>query len=80
MWLVREPVITHVVYERPDHRWLLQEFTWETEDYVPDLPRVRRFLDYWRRELDGPISRVYVVVRGRLLPYDLRVARVVGSC
>ena len=46
----------------PDYRSVLQEFIWQTKDYVPKLPRVHKFLNYWHHEIDAVISQVYVSV------------------
>lgn len=51
-----------VVYRRPDRLWLLQEYVWQTMDFAPELPRVRKFLDFWRNKLDGPIVSVTVAL------------------
>jgi uncharacterized protein Usg len=44
-----------IVYRLPDAPSLLQEFMWETHDLHPEFPRIRKFLNFWRREIDGPI-------------------------
>ena len=28
--------------------------------YIPDYPRITRFLDYWDKNIDGPIKEVYI--------------------
>ena len=33
-----------------------------TNDYVPKLPRIHKFLNYWHHEIDAVISQVYVSV------------------
>jgi uncharacterized protein Usg len=50
----------HIIYRRPDHLWLLQEYVWQEVDRVPGFPALRKFLDFWRRELAGPIHSVVV--------------------
>ena len=49
-----------VVYYIPDHLYLVNEFIWQTEDQQPDYPRINRFLDYWDKNIDGPIKEVYI--------------------
>ena len=49
-----------VLYYLPDHPSLLQSFIWQTQDLAPRYPRVSRFLDYWRREIDAAIHSVRV--------------------
>lgn len=67
-----------VIYYMPDHPGLLQEFLWQTQDVAPDFPRVHRFLDYWRREIDAVIHSVRVSYVGMVSPAKLRVADYVG--
>ena len=54
----RRLTTAEIVYYMPDHPALLQEFLWQTLDEAPDFPRIRRFLDYWRREIDAVIHSV----------------------
>ena len=49
-----------VVYYIPDYLHLVNEFIWQTEDQQPDYPRINRFLDYWDKNIDGPIKEVYI--------------------
>jgi uncharacterized protein Usg len=49
-----------ILYYRLDFPLLLQEFYWQTEDIVPDLPRVHRFLNYWRLNIEATIREVNI--------------------
>ena len=49
-----------VVYYIPDYLHLVNEFIWQTEDQQPDYPRINHFLDYWDKNIDGPIKEVYI--------------------
>ena len=44
-----------VVYHIPDYIHILNEFVWQTEDQIPEFPRITQFLDYWDKNIDGPI-------------------------
>ena len=33
---------------------------WQTEDQLPEYPRIIKFLDYWDKNIDGPIKEVYI--------------------
>jgi uncharacterized protein Usg len=44
----------------PDHPKVLQTFLWQDYDLAPLFPELRRFLNFWRRELDGPLHSVTV--------------------
>jgi len=47
-----------IIYRMPDHPDLLQSFTWQQYDIAPDYPTLKRFLDYWRANIDGAIHSV----------------------
>ena len=49
-----------VVYYIPDYLNLVNEFIWQTEDQLPEYPRIIKFLDYWDKNIDGPIKEVYI--------------------
>jgi uncharacterized protein Usg len=49
-----------VVYYIPDYLNLVNEFVWQTKDQLPEYPRITRFLDYWDKNIDGPIKEVYI--------------------
>jgi uncharacterized protein Usg len=68
-----------VTYYMPDHPMLLQEFLWQTMDEAPDFPRIRRFLDFWRREIDAVIHSVRVSYVGIVAPARIRVADDLGT-
>lgn len=50
----------NILYRMPDCRALLQSYLWQDYDMAPKFPELRRFLDFWERELDGPIHSVEV--------------------
>lgn len=49
-----------ILYHLPDHPHLLQTYVWQDYDISPDYPVLKRFLDFWRRELEGPLHSVRV--------------------
>ena len=50
----------HILYAMPDHPSLLQTYVWQEYDLAPQFPELRRFLDFWERELEGPLRSVTV--------------------
>lgn len=54
------PVLLRVIYFLPDFSNLVNVFFWETVDIVPALPRVHRFLDYWKVNIEAVIKEVSV--------------------
>lgn len=49
-----------ILYHLPDHPSLLQSFVWQEFDIAPNFPVLRRFLDFWARNLDGKLHSVKV--------------------
>jgi uncharacterized protein Usg len=49
-----------ILYHLPDHPGILQSFVWQQLDLVPEFPQLRKFLDFWVREIDGPLHSVKV--------------------
>jgi uncharacterized protein Usg len=49
-----------ILYRLPDAPTLLQSYIWQNYDRAPDFPRLRQFLDFWRKNLDGPLHSVKV--------------------
>ena len=49
-----------IIYHLPDHPDLLQSFIWQKMDVAPDFPALRRFLEYWSRNIEGKLHSVRV--------------------
>ena len=64
-----------VLYYMPDHPALLQSFVWQTLDLAPAYPRLRQFLEFWRREIDAVIHSVRLASGEELAPAPVRCAR-----
>lgn len=65
-----------VFYHLPDHPHLLQTFLWQTYDQAPEYPRLMKFLDFWRREIEAVIHSVRVAHAGLIKPAEWRSADV----
>jgi uncharacterized protein Usg len=50
----------NILYGLPDHPLVLQTYVWQSYDLAPRFPKLHGFLDFWRRELDGPLHSVTV--------------------
>ena len=66
-----------VLYYLPDHPTLLQSFVWQTLDLAPQYPRIHRFLDFWRREIDAVIHSVQLASGEMLAPGRIKTADIV---
>lgn len=61
-----------ILYRMPDHPDLLQTFLWQRIDRAPAFPELTRFLDFWRREIEGPLHSVRVASSALMRPAELR--------
>jgi uncharacterized protein Usg len=65
-----------IMYRMPDYRDLLQTFIWQNYDMAPRFPRLIAFLNFWSRNLDGPLHTVRVMHKGLVSAAEMRL---VGS-
>ena len=63
-----------IFYRLPDHPAVLQTYVWQDLDIAPRFPVLRRFLDFWQRELDGKLHLVRVASSQLVRPAELRYA------
>jgi uncharacterized protein Usg len=61
-----------ITYHMPDHPHLLQTFVWQQYDLAPDYPVLHRFLEFWRKNLDGAIHTVRVASADLIKPAEIR--------
>lgn len=61
-----------ILYRFPDHPQLLQTFVWQEYDLWPEFPTLTRFLEFWRRELEGPLHSVTVAHAKLIKPSEFR--------
>ena len=62
-----------ILYRLPDHPSLLQTYVWQEYDVHPRFPRLKRFLDFWSRNLDGKLHRVTIAHKRLITPAELRL-------
>ena len=60
MWIRKSLVTVDVLYYMPDYTDIVQEFIWQTNDHTPDLPRVHKFLNFWKENVEAVIKEVKV--------------------
>lgn len=63
-----------IVYCRPDHPDLLQQYIWQDLDLAPRFPMLRKFLDFWEGNLEGKLHTVTVASSALIRPAELRLA------
>ena len=62
----------HILYRRPDHRWLLQSYVWQAYDLFPQFPELQKFLEFWQAKLEGPIYSVEVAHSKLIKPCEMK--------
>jgi uncharacterized protein Usg len=62
----------HILYRRPDHRWLLQSYIWQNYDLFPEFPELHRFLAFWQEKLEGPLHSVRVAHCKLIKPAEIK--------
>jgi len=63
-----------ITYRMPDARHLLQIYLWQDYDMAPRFPQLQKFLDFWQRELDGPLHSVRLMHAHLIGPREMRYA------
>jgi uncharacterized protein Usg len=63
-----------ILYHLPDHPHLLQTFIWQHLDIAPEFPVLRRFLDFWVRNIEGKLHSVKVARASIVTPAEMRYA------
>ncbi len=61
-----------ILYRMPDHRSVLQTYIWQQYDLAPRFPVLKDFLEFWERELDGPLHSVTVSHARLIRPAEIR--------
>jgi uncharacterized protein Usg len=59
-------------YRLPDTPSLIQLFVWQDYDLAPHFPTLKKFLDFWQRELEGALHSVTVAHRKLIRPAEIR--------
>ena len=62
----------HILYRIPDFESVLQTYIWQDYDLAPDFPQMRKFLDFWKEKLDGPLHSVRYTHKRLIGPNEWR--------
>ena len=61
-----------IQYRMPDQLSMLQLFIWQQYDVAPDFPTLQGFLDFWQREIEGPLFAVRIAHQRLIRPAEFR--------
>ena len=62
----------NILYRLPDHPKILQTYIWQEYDVAPRFPILLQFLEFWTRELAGPLHSVQVCHSHLIRPAEIR--------
>jgi uncharacterized protein Usg len=62
----------NIFYRLPDHPAVLQSYIWQNHDLHPHFPELHKFLDFWKRELEGALHSVTVTHCRLIKPAEFR--------
>jgi uncharacterized protein Usg len=62
----------NILYQRPDHPWLLQSYLWQNYDLYPDFPELLGFLGFWQKSLEGVLHSVTVAHSRLVKPVEIK--------
>lgn len=60
-----------ILYHMPDYPKLLQSYLWQEYDLAPEFPELKKFLDFWERELEGKLHSVTLASKRLITPKDI---------
>ena len=59
-------------YHMPDYAHVLNTYVWQDYDLAPDHDRLFKFVEFWQRELEGPLHSVRFTHRKMISPGEWR--------
>lgn len=62
-----------ILYRMPDYPSLLQSYIWQDYDIHPQFPKLKGFLEFWAKNIEGKLFRVRVAHRGLIKPAELKL-------
>jgi uncharacterized protein Usg len=60
-----------IIYHMPDCPHILQSYIWQDYDMAPKFPVLFAFLNFWEKELDGPLHSIILAERKLIKPIEL---------
>ncbi len=64
-----------ILYRMPDHLSLLQTYLWQQYDTAPEFPEMKKFLEFWKENIEGPLHSVRFVHCGLISASDWRALK-----
>ncbi len=64
-----------ITYRFPDFKSILQTYLWQDYDTEPNFPKLKAFLEFWERNLDGPLFSVKIAHKLLVTPNDFETVK-----
>lgn len=64
-----ELILIRIYYYIPDYTKIINEFIWQTMDLPPKYPRLNKFLNYWKNNIDAVIKEIEIERSSKLSSY-----------
>jgi uncharacterized protein Usg len=61
-----------ILYHYPDHPHLLQTYIWQDYDIAPRFPVLIGFVEFWKKQLEGPLHSIQFTHRKLIAPNQWR--------
>ena len=61
-----------ITYRMPDFQSVLNTYLWQEYDLAPDYPRLFEFIEFWQKDLEGPLHSVRFEHRKLIAPGEWR--------
>jgi uncharacterized protein Usg len=62
-----------IIYRMPDHPAIIQSYIWQEYDIHPRFPKLKSFLEFWSRNLEGKLYKVLVAHTHLIKPREFKV-------
>jgi uncharacterized protein Usg len=59
-----------LLYYLPDHPLLLQSYIWQDFDLPPEFPKLKEFVTYWTKSIEGPLHSVRIMCGNRPMDHE----------
>ena len=61
-----------IYYRMPDYQRVLNAYLWQAYDLAPDYPKLFDFIEFWQKEIEGPLHSVQFSHRKLIAPGEWR--------
>jgi len=67
--IVPQTVTVNIYYRMPDYEDIIQQFVWQTDDVPPEMPRVKKFIEFWSAHIEAEIFQCEILTADETTQY-----------